>query len=404
MKSNVSRFRVRDLFSEAISGILQRPSRSALTALGTVLGIGSFVAILGLTETASAQISRHFSLLDATTVNVEDLAPELAGGPALGFPENATERIEALHGVVAAGVMWKVPLINEEVSVRPGTGIDSAQLDVYAASPGLLRAIEPRLSAGSLFNDFHTGSHQPVVVLGGAAARQLGINRVDGRSAIFLGSDPYTVVGILEATERRPELMLSVIIPDTTALARYGPPAQASPASMLIETDLGAATLIARQAPVALRPDDPGTLHAISPPDPRTLRDSVTTDINGLFLALAAVAVVVGALGIANTTLVSILERTPEIGLRRALGARPRHITAQFLTESSLIGATGGLVGAATGVLSILLVSLVQRWTVILNPINVLPGPIAGALIGLVAGLYPALRASRIEPARAMRH
>lgn len=399
----MSRFRVRDLCSEAISGILQRPSRSALTMLGTVLGIGSFVAILGLTETAAAQISRRFSALEATTVTVDDLTPETTGEAALGFPADASERVAALNGVTAAGVVWKVPLAGDQVRPGPHGGVVSARIEVHAASPGLFAAIRPVIATGTAINDFHADSGAQVAVLGSAAARQLGISRVDHQPAIFIGADPYTVVGILEDSERRPELMLSVMIPDTVALQRYGPPEPADPASMLIETELGAASLIATQAAVALRPDDPEALHAVAPPDPRSLRDSVATDVNGLFLALAAIAVVVGALGIANTTLVAILERTPEIGLRRSLGARPRHIATQFLTESCLIGATGGLIGAALGVLAVLVVSVVQDWTSILSPVNVLPGPLAGAAIGLVAGLYPALRASRIEPARAMR-
>lgn len=112
---------------------------------------------------------------------------------------------------------------------------------------------------------------------------------------------------------------------------------------------------------------------------------------------------IIGAVGIANTTLVAILERTPEIGLRRSLGARPRHITVQFLAESALLGTLGGLIGATLGVLAIIAISVAQRWSTLINPAYVIPGPIAGAVIGLAAGLYPSIRASRIEPAQAMR-
>jgi putative ABC transport system permease protein len=401
MTDDVSRLRVRDLFGEAVNGILQRPTRSALTMLGTVLGIGSFVAILGLTQTASSQISQRFSALDATTVIVEDLTPERTAAAALAFPTDADERIAELNGVDAAGVTWKVPLGADTVSAQPDGA--PTQLEVVATSAGLTDAIGPSLGAGTTINEFHSRERQRVAVLGAAAARQLGITRIDDQPAVFIGSEPYTVIGILDDTDRLPDLMLSVLIPDTVALDRYGPPEPAAPASMVIATAAGAAGVVAGQAAAALRPDDPAALHPIAPPDPTHLRDSVATDVNTLLLTLAAIAVVVGALGIANTTLVAILERSAEIGLRRSLGARPRHITSQFLTESCLLGGIGGLLGATLGVLAVVATALAQNWTAIVNPAHVLPAPLAGAAVGLAAGLYPALRAARIEPARAMR-
>lgn len=401
MTADVSQLRARDLLGEAVNGILQRPTRSALTMLGTVLGIGSFVAILGLTQTASSQISARFSALDATTVIVEDLTPERTGSAALGIPPDADAVAARLNGVDAAGVTWKVPLGTDTVTAQPDG--PPAQLDVVATSAGLTEAIGPSIGTGTTINTFHTGEHQRVAVLGAAAARQLGITRIDDQPAVFIGAEPYTVIGILDDTDRLPDLMLSVLIPDSVALERYGPPTPADPASMLIATAPGAAGVVAAQAAPALRPDDPAALHAIAPPDPTTLRDSIATDVNTLLLTLAAIAVVVGALGIANTTLVAILERSPEIGLRRSLGARPRHITSQFLTESSLLGGIGGLLGATLGVLAVVAVSIAQNWTAIVNPAHVLPAPLAGAAVGLLAGLYPAVRAARIEPARAMR-
>ena len=157
------------------------------------------------------------------------------------------------------------------------------------------------------------------------------------------------------------------------------------------------------QAPIALRPDDPSLLTATAPASPTQLRRSVTTSLNAVFLALAGIALIVGAVGIANTTLVAVLERVGEIGLRRALGARPVHIAAQFLTESTALGLFGGLIGASLGVGAVLAVTVYQHWTALLDPRVVLAAPAAGAVIGLLAGLYPALRAGTIEPADALR-
>ena len=396
----------RDTVSEALSAVVQRPGRSLLTLLGTVLGVGAFVTVLGLTSTAAGQIGASFSLLQDTTVTVDDTVT--AQDPALHLPSDTDERLERLNGVVAAGVWWNVPLRHPTVSARPDVTADpdtsaAAGLRILAASPGALRAMQPTLSAGTLFDDFHQRRRERVCLLGAGAARLLGVTRVDDQPAVFVDGAAYTVLGIVSDTRRLPQSLLSVVLPSSTALAAYGAPTD-DPAQALIRTRTGAAPLIARQAPLVLLPDHPSLLHAVPPPDPHRLRDQVDTDLSGLFLILAAVCLVVGAVGIANTTLVSVLERTGEIGLRRALGARRRHIAAQFLTESTALGALGGLTGTVIGVAVVLGTALVRDWTAVLQPYAVLPAPLLGAAVGLLAGLHPALRAARVEPLEALRH
>jgi len=193
-----------------------------------------------------------------------------------------------------------------------------------------------------------------------------------------------------------------VAVPESAALRLWGPPTQ-EPAQMLIHTTLGAAKVVAQQAPVAIRPDNPTLLKGAAAPSAAQLQRNVSTSLNTLFLILAGIALVVGAVGIANTTLVAVLERAGEIGLRRALGARPRHIGIQFLTESTALGLFGGLIGASLGVVTILAITIDRHWTALLDPRIVIAAPVAGAVVGLLAGLYPALRASVLEPADALR-
>lgn len=398
-----TRLPLRALLAEATAGVLQRPGRAALTMLGTVLGIGAFVAIIGLTATARGQINEQFSLLEATQVVVRDVAVAEGGASGLSFPDDTDARLARLNGVVDGGVHWRVldaPKVSNRPPATPGDGI---AVPVYAASPGMLRAAEPALRSGVLFETFHRTRREDVAVLGAAAARQLGITRLDARPAVFVGDTAYTVVGIVDDVRRAPALLLGVVIPDTVALRRYGPPQPAAAANALVRTDLGAAELVARQAPVALRPDEPQRLAATTSARPKRLEGLVLGDLDALLLLLAGVATVVGMFGIANTTLVSILERTGEIGLRRALGARPRHIALQFVTESTVLGVVGGLLGASLGVVTVLAVSVVKDWTALLDPVAVLPAPLAGAVVGLLAGAYPALRAAAIEPVEALR-
>jgi putative ABC transport system permease protein len=401
-----SRLHPRDLAAEALAGLLQRPGRSVLTMLGTVLGIGGFVAIVGLSQTASGQIGSTFNRLDATQVTVADTGAHQAAAPTVDFPARADAMADRIHGVIAAGVWWNVPFKQAAVSARPpGQSGQSGELGlpVTAATPGALAASGAVLQSGVLFNQFHQSQAQNVAVLGAAAASQLGISDLADQPAIFIQGQPFTVIGIISGDQRIPELNLGVSVPETTALRLWGPPPAYQAAQMIIHTRLGAAQVVARQIPVALRPDDPKLLTATAPTSPAQLQHSVTASLNTLFLALAGIAVIVGMIGIANTTLVAVLERVGEIGLRRALGARPVHIAAQFLAESTALGLFGGLIGASIGVVAVLAVTIYHSWTALLDPRVVLAAPVAGAVIGLLAGLYPALRAGTVEPADALR-
>ncbi|HLQ55922.1 MAG TPA: ABC transporter permease [Streptosporangiaceae bacterium] len=402
-----SRLHPRDLVSEALAGLLQRPGRSVLTMLGTVLGIGGFVAIVGLSQTASGQIGSTFNRLDATQVTVADTAAGKAAVPTLDFPPNADALVDRINGVIAAGVWWNVVFTRAAVSARPPADQSgqSSQLglQVTAATPGALAASGAKLQSGILYGRFHESRAQRVAVIGAAAASQLGISNLQDQPAIFIQGQSFTVIGILSSDERIPQLNFGVSVPASTALRLWGRPQSSSAAQMIIHTRLGAAQVVAKQATIALRPDDPKLLTATAPASPAQLQHSVTTSLNTLFLALAGIAVIVGMIGIANTTLVAVLERVGEIGLRRALGARPVHIAAQFLAESTALGLLGGLIGASIGVVAVLAVTVYHSWTALLDPRVVLAAPVAGAVIGLLAGLYPALRAGTVEPADALR-
>ncbi len=398
-----SRCHWRDVLSESVAGVLQRPSRAVLTALGTVLGVGAFVAVLGLTATATSQIDSRFTRLAATEVTVHDIARQYTDFVPLAFPDDADQRVERLHGVEHAGVLWPVQLGKDtQVSSAPIAGAGaSSPIQVEAASSGAVRAAEPILLQGQLFNSWHDTTSQNVALIGAATASQLGITTLDTQPAVFIGNQAFSVIGIIGDVRRRPDLLLSVIVPRSTAERLWGPPKDG--ADMLISTRVGAAQQVAHEAPVALRPDHPEYFQAVPPPDPQTLRSGVSKDLGQLFLLLAAVCLFIGAVGIANTTLVAVMERTGEIGLRRAVGARSTHILGQFLTESAVLGTVGGLIGTSLGTLAVLGVSTVRDWTPVIPPATVFAAPAIGLATGVLAGLYPAWRAARIQPVEALR-
>ena len=396
------RMRPRDLLSEAIAGLIARPARVMLTVLGTVIGVGALVATLGLSKTAGSQIVGRFDALAATDI-VLSPSVRAGGAGAAVLPWDAQARLMRLNGVAAAGTLADVDVRGQlvrSVPINDPLAAGATQLPMKAASPGLFRAVHAELSGGRFFDAGHSDRADRVVVMGVNAARRVGIDRVDDQPAVFIGDRLYSVIGLLSSVSRQAVLLGSVIMPEGTARREFG---LAAPALAQIETRIGAVDLIAHQAPIALSPNDPKLLKVAAPPDPRELRGEVKNDLNALFLLLGGVSLLVGAIGIANVTLVSVLERVGEIGLRRALGAARRHVAGQFLLESTAMGMAGGIVGASVGTLVIVAVSATNTWTPVLDPWVPLGAPLLGALIGLLSGTYPALRAAALEPVDALR-
>jgi putative ABC transport system permease protein len=395
------RARFADIVGEAAHGIARRPMRSVFTAAGTTLGVGAFVITVGLAATVGAQISDRFDLLKATEVSVEDTATD--GLDPVPFPEDTDARLARLHGVRSAGRFWTIGLPGGP-TLRPGDEREPAHaVPVVAASPGLLGAARPTMAAGRVFDRFHRRERERVAVVGVNAAADLGLGRVDGAPAVFIDGVPFTVIGVIGDVQREQDLLSSIVVPDSTALDLWGAGAMSGTARVLIDVQPGAAQVVGRQAAIALLPQDPERLRVVVPPEPRLLRRGVEADSTNLYLALAAVTLLIGAIGIANTTLVSVMERTTEIGVRRSLGAARRHIGGQFLAESALLGAGGGLVGAVGGLLVVLAVAGVRHWAPTVPPIAPLAAPVIGTAVGLLAGIYPAMRATAIQPLDALR-
>ena len=396
---------VRDLLNEAVAGMFARPGRMILTVLGVVIGMSALVATMGLTRTAGNRIISQFDQLAATELFVT-ARPGAASGliDPKALPWDAPGRLLRLNGVVAAGTMSDVDVGNELVSsspVKDPLNPSAFKLAVRAASPDLYRAVRAELETGRFPDAGHSARGERVAVLGPDAALRLGITQLERLPAISIGDQLYMVVGILRDVGRRPEILGSVIIPEGTAQRYFG---LAGPGLVVVETRIGAAYLIADQSSLALRPDDPRALKVQVPLEPKRVKDEVQADLSVMFLMLGGLSLIVGALGIANITLVGVMERTGEIGLRRAIGATKAHIAAQFLVESASMGVIGGIIGACVGVLIVIGVSAIQVWTPVLDPLAPILAPIVGGIIGVLSGIYPAMRAAKLEPAEAFRH
>jgi putative ABC transport system permease protein len=361
---------------------------------------------VGFAQTAAGQIANQFDSVSATQVVIEPATARDNNGTERAtavLPWDSPERLSRLAGVENAGLVAEVDVKKQPVTSVPVNDPSAAATvspAVVATSASLLDAVRGHVVTGRYFDAGHDERGDRVAVLGVRAAKELGINRVDSQPSIFIGDTSYTVIGIIEKVERRADLLDSVILPMGTARADFGVTA---PVEVQVQIAVGAGSLVKRQAPIALDPNAPDSFTVQAPSGKSDLRENIQADINVVFLILGGIALLAGGLGIANVTMLSVMERIGEIGLRRALGATRRNIATQFMVESVVIGLLGGLIGSALGVFAVVIVSVVQGWTPIIDPWLAIGSALLGAVVGLAAGAFPARRASNIEPITALR-
>ncbi|QOC27352.1 ABC transporter permease [Microbacterium hominis] len=378
-----------------------------MTLAGTVLGVGALVATLGFAQTAAGQIARQFDAVAATGIEITPSTASTRGGGQVAtarLPWDAVERVERLAGVESAVLLSDVALPDgatvTAVPVNDPSIALPAAPPIVAASAELLDTIGGTVQAGRMFDLGHDRRGDRVAVVGARVAERLSINRIDSQPSIFIGGIAYAVIGIVDGFERRADLLDAVIVPTGAARADFG---LGGPGSVQARIVVGAGPQVKDQAPLTLNPADPDAVEVAAPRAGSDLSRGVQSDVNIVFVALGVIVLLAGGLGIANVTMLSVMERTPEIGLRRALGATSRQIAGQFVVESVVIGLLGGIMGAALAVLGVLAVSLVAGWVPVLDPLLAAAGAVLGGVVGLVAGWIPARRAARIEPVVALR-
>lgn len=401
----LARLSARDLAREVIAGIVQRPTRSVMTAFGTMLGIAVLIAVLGLTGSAAAQISSRFDPVVANEVSLTDRGDGVAVA-SYTFRSDAESRVRSIAGVTSVGLGWLLEGVKAPLSTLPPRAGELATqfAPIMAASPGFLEEAGVVLSAGTEYTSWHEENASPIVMIGAQVARDLSLAQAPPGSVMWIDGRRFTLAGIVATTQRHPEILTSVLMPTRTARSTFGEARSAGKYAVWATTQPGAAQVVADQLAYAVNPDRAHAYQVNRPADPRALRDRVDSDLSQLLLLLAAVSLIIGMVGIANTTFVAVIERTGEIGLRRSLGAASRHILAQFWSEAAVLGGLGGLNGASLGVVVVLVTCWAKQWTAVLDWRLTLAGPLLGLVVGGFAGLYPAWRASKIEPVEALRH
>jgi len=268
---------------------------------------------------------------------------------------------------------------------------------VVAADPGLLGTVEGHLYRGRFLNA--ATSRFPAVVLGSDAASALGLDQAGTQA--WLGRQWFTVVGIMQPVPLAPELDRAALIGFAQAARLAGQPVL--PTDLYVRTDPQSSSAVGSVLAATVDPASPQDVQVTNPADALVARADASSALQGLFLALGAVALAVGGLGIANVMVIGVLERRSEIGLRRALGARRAHIGIQFLAESSLLALTGGAGGATLGGFAVTVFAAVRHWDALVPVPALLLAAGSALAVGAAAGIYPALKAARLAPAEGLR-
>ena len=380
----------RELVTEAALALFHKPARTLLTCLGTLLGIAGVVAVTGLQATGRRQVTDSFLSLEATTVT---LAP--AGDGAGPINEEARGKVERLDGVEAAAV-YAIRESDVEVESAPAGGVlTDAGVEVMAGRS--FAALGPRMAWGRDLTNVPPSRPTPWCVVGREVATPLGLTSADSGRVITVDGVPCVLAGVFRSVERRPELVGSVVMSDRGAVT--GPWST----EMLVVVRPGAAGAVAGALPLVVAPAAPESVVPQASPEIGAVRQSVLADFGGVMWVAVAVALGVGMLGILTATLLSINQRRSEFGLRRALGARRTHIAGQVLLETAVVGLLGSVSGVVVGELVVLIASGARGWVPVMTPWALVAGPVAGLVIGVCAGLPPAIRAATIEPSTALR-
>jgi putative ABC transport system permease protein len=390
----VGKLRPWDLARLATVGLRTRKLRAGLSALGIAIGVAAIVAVLGLSSSASAALLNEISALGTNLLVVEN-GQSLTGQSVQLLP-TAPAMIGDINGVTevqetgsVTGDVYSSPLI---------PAVETNAIGIEAASLGLLPTVGTTIARGSYLNA--ATAQEPVCVLGAAAAQRLGIDRVYSGERIWAGNMWCYVAGILHPAVLVPDIDSSVLVGFPAAERYFG--FDGNPSAIYVRAQNSQVNTVDNLLGAAANPENPSEVAVSQPSAALVAQADAQGAFDGLFLGLGAVALLVGAVGVANIMIISVLERRSEIGLRRALGATKGDIRVQFLAEAVLLGSIGGAAGVGAGALSTAIYASAKHELVVIPPEAWAGGLAAALLIGALAGLLPAIRAARLSPTQAL--
>jgi putative ABC transport system permease protein len=390
-----AKLRPGDLARVASVGLRTRRVRAGLSALGIAIGVAAIVAVLGLSASSRAGLLAEIDRLGTNLLTVT--TGQTLFGAAAELPlasPGMISRVGPVTEVADTGSttanVYRSPLI---------PSVNTNALQVQAATLDLLPVVGATVARGSYLNA--ATATEPVCVLGAQAAQLLGIDHVYAGERVWLGGMWFYVTGILTSAALAPEIDSSVLVGFPSAdkyLALDG-----HPTTIYVRTVTSQTAAVQSVLAATANPENPNEVNVSQPSAALVARADAQGALNGLFLGLGAVSLLVGAVGVANIMIISVLERRSEIGLRRALGATKGNIRTQFISEAILLALLGGIVGVTLGVAATAVYANTKHWATVIPTLAWAGGLGAAFAIGAIAGLLPAVRAARLSPTDALR-
>lgn len=383
-----------DLLRVASIGLRTRRLRAALSALGIAIGVAAIVAVLGLSSSSQAGLLAEIDQLGTNLLTVKTGSDFF--GATTELPKAAPGMISRIGPVTTVEDTGSVSVKVYRNPLIPVVNTNS--LSVAAATLGLPAAVGTTIAQGVYLNA--ASATEPVVVLGASAAQRLGIDRISQGERVWLGSQWFYVVGILNPATLAPEIDTAALVGFAAATTYLG--FDGHPSTIYVRSATDQVEAVQAVLAATANPETPTDVDVSRPSSALVARAKAKSALNGLFLGLGAVSLLVGAVGVANIMVISVLERRSEIGLRRALGATKGHIRVQFLSEAMILALFGGAIGVGLGAAATAVYATSKHWATIIPTLAWSGGLVSALVIGAVAGLVPALRAARLSPTEAL--
>ncbi len=390
----------RTVVRDAAASVASRRGRTATLAASVAVGVALALTTVGLSASAQAQVSERFDArlnravtLSTPLAGAAEGRPDVVDGTAPGVSGEAVARLTDLPGVDAAALVTRNGMMTVAL---PGEAASVPDAFLLGVGDGIGQAAELEV-------DWAGGTPGPLLdgeaLLGRAIADRLDLGPLSARPQVVLDGRSFVVRGIVDEGYRVMNVIQAVLVPVDVAAALR----PASEHEVYVLTATGAAQQVAAQAPLVLRPSTPESFEVVAPPDPRGLRGEIESDVRTILLVLTGVAILASVVSLTSAMTMSVLERSREIGMRRAIGAQARHVSGLVMTEAALVGVVGGVAGATTGVAALLAITIARRWTPVLDVGHIPIAVAGGVVVGVLGGVAASLRARRIQPSEALR-
>jgi macrolide transport system ATP-binding/permease protein len=381
-----SRLRLADLIRDAFSTLASRGARSLGLVSAVALGVALAVGTIGVAQSSQAQVRDTFD----AHVN-RDVKAEWTPRSSLRTADTLRS-VERISGVESAGVLTT----HSRASAQAATTREPIEVVAYSATPGIAAAARAKVDWADGLVRLKAGH----VLVGSVLAKRLQLASPELGPVLMINSQSFTVAGTVNASSRLPQLPNAVIVSNEDSSALGHP----DRAIALVVSRAGAAQQVAKKIPLAIDLFLPSRIEVAAPIDPRDLRAEVEADVQNLLYVLTGISVLAAIFGLGNAMVSAVMERRQEFGLRRAIGARGSHLFWQVIAEAVILGAVGGVVGLASGVGGLLVVTIAHRWAPVLDLVLAPGAVVGGIVVGSIGGMLAAISAARIRPSDALRH